>query len=106
MEVKYVEVNYKDDDPFIIIKKTNTKKTPVPKTKPVEKRKRRPVVPVKTIIFTVRRDENGTPTIQRFEHYSNQRYKLTKPVKEETLPNPNLKPKEVPIVNPPSVAKV
>lgn len=35
MEVKYVEVNYKDDDPFIIIKKTNTKKTPVPKTKPV-----------------------------------------------------------------------
>ena len=56
MEVKYVEANYKDDDPFIIIKKTNTKKTPAPKTKPVEKRKRRPVVPVKTIIFTVRRD--------------------------------------------------
>ena len=106
MEVKYVEVNYKDDDPFIIIKKTNTKKTPVPKTKPVEKRKRRPTVPVKTIIFTVTRDENGTPTIQRFEHYSNQRFRLTKPVKEETLPNPNLKPKEEPIVNPPSQAKV
>lgn len=26
MEVKYIEVNFREDDPFIIVKKTNTKR--------------------------------------------------------------------------------
>jgi hypothetical protein len=46
VEIKYVEINFREDDPFIIVKKTNTKKQKSnrfdpnhPKTKNIKKEK-------------------------------------------------------------------
>lgn len=46
LEIKYVEINFREDDPFIIVKKTNTKKQKNnrfdanhPKTKTIKKEK-------------------------------------------------------------------